>query len=121
MLEAKLDTGARTCSLDARNLQPFEREGRAWVAFNVADNTGRTVRIERPLVRIASVKSALGADEMRPAVALGVCVGNVYRVTEVTLVDRSVLAKPLLIGRRFLSGRLLVDSKRRHLLEPHCR
>jgi len=120
VFEAKLDTGARTSSLDARNLQQFEREGKAWVAFDVAGNNGQTVRIERPLVRIASVKSALGADETRPTVALGVCVGNIYRVTEVTLVDRGVLDKPLLIGRRFLRGRLLVDSSRRHLLEPRC-
>jgi hypothetical protein len=120
ILEAKLDTGARTSSLDARNLQQFERDGRAWVAFDVTGNNEQTVRIERPLIRIASVKSALGADETRPTVALGVCVGNIYRVTEVTLVDRSILDKPLLIGRRFLRNRLLVDSSRRHLLELRC-
>ena len=54
-------------------------------------------------------------------VKLGICIGSVYRVTEVGLVDRSNLAKPLLIGRRFLSGRLLIDLKGRHLLEPVCK
>jgi hypothetical protein len=120
ILEAKIDTGARTSSLDARNLQQFERDGKAWIAFDVTGTNGQAARIERPLGRIASVRSALGVDETRPSVALGICIGDVYRVTEVTLVDRSALDKPLLIGRRFLRGRLLVDSSRRHLLDPHC-
>jgi len=121
VLEAKLDSGARTSSLHAGNLQQFRRDGKDWVAFDVMGNDGRDVRIERPLVRIAQVKSALGTDEARPTVTLGICIGTVYRVTEVNLVDRSELTKPLLVGRRFLRGRFLVDMGRRHLLEPLCR
>ena len=120
VLEAKLDSGARTSSLHAMNLQQFRRDGKDWVAFDVSGNDGRSVRIERPVVRIARIKSALGADEGRPTVALGVCIGSVYRVTEVNLVDRSSLTKPLLVGRRFLKGRFLVDLNRRYLLEPAC-
>jgi len=120
ILEAKLDSGARTSSLHAANLKQFKRDGKDWVAFDVTGNDGRTVHIERTLVRIAQVKSALGTDEGRPSVRLGICIGNVYRLTEVNLVDRSDLAKPLLIGRRFIRGRLLVDMGRRHLLEPTC-
>jgi len=45
-------------------------------------------------VRIAKIKSALGKDESRPVVTLGICIGNVYRITEVNLVDRSSLATP---------------------------
>ncbi|MBI4206165.1 MAG: ATP-dependent zinc protease [Betaproteobacteria bacterium] len=121
VLEAKLDSGARTSSLHAVNLRQFERDGKEWVAFDVAGDNGRSVHIERPLVRIARIKSALGTDEARPTVTLGVCIGTVYRVTEVNLVDRDGLSKPLLIGRRFLKGRLLVDLNRRYLLEPTCR
>lgn len=121
VLEAKLDSGARTSSLHAANLKQFKRGGKDWVAFDVTGNDGRTVRLERRLVRIVQVKSAIGTDEGRPSVRLGICVGNVYRVTEVNLVDRSDLAKPLLIGRRFLRNRLLVDMGRRYLLEPTCK
>jgi hypothetical protein len=121
VLEAKLDTGARTSSLDAVNLQQFERDGKDWVAFDVVGDDGRSVRIERPIVRIARIKSALGTDQARPTVTLGICIGRVYRVTEVNLVDRNGLTKPLLVGRRFLKGRLLVDLNRRYLLEPACK
>ena len=121
VLEAKLDTGARTSSLEARNLRQFERDGKSWVAFDVVGNDGRSVRIERSLIRVARIRSALGVDEGRPTVALGLCIGNVYRVTEVNLADRSSLTTPLLIGRRFLEGRLLVDASRSHVLEPGCK
>ena len=120
IVEAKLDSGARTSSLDARNLQRFDRGGEHWVAFDVTGEDGRAVRIERPLVRTSRVRSALGTDHARLTVTLGICVGRVYQVAEVSLVDRSGLSKPLLIGRRFLSGRLLVDTSSRHRLEPEC-
>ncbi len=120
LLESKLDTGARTSSLHAANIQQHKRDGKVWVAFDVSGQNALTARIERPLVRLARIKSALGADEARPTVTLGICIGTVYRVTEVTLVDRSDLTKPLLVGRRFLKGRLLVNANRRHLLEPTC-
>jgi hypothetical protein len=121
VMEAKLDSGALTSSLHATNIEKFERDGKGWVAFDVAgDDDGRRVRIERPIVRVAQVKSALGTDESRLTVTLGICIGSVYRVTEVNLADRNNVTKPLLIGRRFLRGRLLVDLKRRYLLEPAC-
>jgi len=120
MLEAKLDTGARTSSLHAANLQFLTRDGQDRVAFDVVDDGGRSVHIDRPLVRIAKIKSAPGIDEARPVVTLGICIGNIYRLTEVNLVDRSTLDKPLLIGRSFLRGRLQVNVNRRYLLEPAC-
>lgn len=120
VLEAKLDTGARTSSLHAIDLQQFERDGKDWVAFNVVGDNGLSVRIERPVVRISRIKSALGTDEGRPTVTLGICIGSIYRVTEVNLVDRNGLTRPLLVGRRFLGGRFRVDPRRRYLLEPAC-
>jgi hypothetical protein len=120
VVEAKLDTAARTSSLHAVNPRQFERDGKNWVAFDVLGNDGRSVHFERPVVRISHVKSALGRDEARPTVTLGICIGSVYRVTEVNLADRSSLIKPLLIGRRFLKGRLRVDPDHRNLLEPVC-
>lgn len=120
ILEAKLDTGARTSSLHAANIERYQRDGVDWAAFDIAGDNGQTLRVERPVVRIAKIKSALGKDEDRPVVTLGICIGKVYRISEVNLVDRSDLTSPLLIGRRFLQGRLLVNVNRRHQLEPAC-
>lgn len=120
VMQAKLDTGADTSSLHAAAIQHFERDGKPWVAFNVVGRDGRSVRTERPVVRTARVRSALGEGQSRPTVRLGICIGTVYRITEVTLADRSRLDVPLLVGRRFLEGHLLVDSAKRELHEPSC-
>jgi hypothetical protein len=120
VLDAKLDTGAYTASLHAENMRTLTREGESRIAFDVIDHDGRRVHLERPLIRTARVRSALGTDAKRPTVTLGICIGTVYRVTEVTLVDRSNLTTSLLIGRRYLSGNFLVDVSRDHLLRPQC-
>jgi hypothetical protein len=120
VVEATLDTGAHTSSLHAENVQRFKRDGLQWIAFEVRGEDGRVARLERPLVRVSRVRSALGSDGARPVVRLGLCVGTVYRAVDVSLVDRSGLKRPLLVGRTFLRDRVLVDSGRRHLTEPAC-
>lgn len=120
-MQAKLDTGADTSSLHTTAIEHFERDGKPWVTLDVIGRDGRSVRIERPVVRNARVRSALGAGQVRPTVLLGICVGTVYGITEVTLADRSRLSVPLLVGRRFLESHLLlVDSTKRELNEPNC-
>jgi hypothetical protein len=119
-VQAKLDTGADHSSLHATGIARFQRDGAEWIAFDVIDDSGATLRLERPLVRTARVSSVLTSRSARPVVRLGVCVGPVYRVVEVNLVDRAGMNERMLIGRSFLEGRLLVDPSRRHLLEPSC-
>lgn len=58
-LLAKLDTGALTSSIHAEKQELFERDGKKWVRFTVADTRGEKplrVRLEAPLVRIARIK-----------------------------------------------------------------
>ena len=51
---------------------------------------------------------------------MGMCLGNVYRVTEVNLADRSRFKQPVLVGRNFLAGHFAVDSARMRTVEPDC-
>ena len=121
VVQAKLDTGADSSSLDAHDMRWFQREGIDWVSFEVLGIEGQRVRLERPVIRITRVRNALGAGQRRPVVMLGICVGGVYRATEVSLADRSWMNERMLIGRRFLGSHLLVDSARKYLLEPSCK
>ena len=34
VLKARIDTGAKTTSIDAQNIIPFERDGKEWVRFD---------------------------------------------------------------------------------------
>ena len=51
---------------------------------------------------------------------MGVCVGNVYRETQVNLVDRKNFNYQMLIGRRFTGNSVVVDPGRTFIAKPHC-
>ena len=125
-LEAKLDTGAETSSLDADRLSLFERDGEEWVAFDLqASRDGHRVtqRIERPVERWVRIRSAASAQcpsvvDRRPVIRLQICVADQEINTEFSLRDRSGMSYPMLIGRRALALLGAVDAGRSHLHAP---
>lgn len=117
---AKIDTGAYTSSINADEITPFERDGRKWVRFSLAGDSGPSVTLERPVVRVADIRRAGTNVERRYVVNLGVCLGRYYKDTEVNLNDRKGMNYQILIGRRFLTDRFLIDASARNLTEPDC-
>jgi len=107
---AKLDTGAKTASLSARDIKRFKRDGETWVRFYLAIDDAHEHAIERPLARISKIKRRAGdfdPDEgktytARPVIELPVCMGKAMRTIEVNLTDRSAFQFPLLIGSEAL-------------------
>lgn len=120
LIYAKIDTGARTSSLNAQDITTFERNGRLWVKFHVTNRENQTVTFERPVVRHAHIKDLTGPAISRPVVMLGLCVGDVFRVTEVNLSDRAGFNFQLLVGRRFMRQALRVDPARQFTIAPKC-
>lgn len=118
-LEAKLDTGAETSSLHAPDAETFERDGDTWVRFTVEDAEGEEHAFERPLSRTVRIRSAAGVTR-RYVVTLSLCLGDIARQAEVTLADREELSYPMLIGRNFLDGHILVDSGPKFTRDPAC-
>jgi hypothetical protein len=120
ILNAKLDTGADHCSLHARNIEPFKRKGKEWVRFDIENRQGEKLTLERETHRIAKIKRLLGKPQERYVVRLGLCVGNDYTEVDVNLVDRSNFSFPVLIGRNFLAGVIMVDPSATYTQEPNC-
>jgi hypothetical protein len=121
VLDAKLDTGAETSSINAVDINKFDRDGETWVRFTVVDKTGKKVTLERKLLGVAEIKRHQGPPQKRLVVSLGICVGSHYAETNVNLVDRSRFKYPLLIGRSFMAGRLLPDPSVEYTVEPSCK
>lgn len=120
IIHAKIDTGAKTSSLNAGNIKEFMRHGEEWVRFTVTNREGKSTTIERRLRRVAVIKRHFGGKQERLVVRMGICLAGVYRYAEVNLVDRSGFNYGLLIGRSFLQGRLIVDPSRTFTTEPDC-
>jgi len=121
VVEAKLDTGAQTCSLHATKLKEFKKNGEPWVRFEVDNKQGGKAILERKVIRTAAIKRHFAGSQRRPVVRLGICLGNIYRETEVNLIDRSGFQYRMLIGRSFLEGQVVIDPGLKYQLEPQCR
>ncbi|EGX6953425.1 ATP-dependent zinc protease [Aeromonas hydrophila] len=124
-VKMKLDTGALTSSLDARDLRHFKRDGKSWVRFTlqVTDaNTDRQVSqtLERPVEHMVTVRGA-GGMEQRPTVTMSICLGDKVYEEWFTLRDRSKMIYPVLLGRRLLADLGAVDSSRTFTVQPSCR
>lgn len=130
VLPAKLDTGAKTASLSARNIKRFKRNGESWVRFTLGTADDDTPVIEKPLARLSHIKRRAGdydpdedkAYTTRPVIELDVCMGKTLRSIEVNLTDRSSFDYPLLIGSDALKhfGALVDPSLKYAAGQPAC-
>lgn len=123
-VKVKLDTGALTSSLDAKDLEPFRKDGEKWVRFNVEvkdSETGKLVSapFERKVERNVKVRGAGGAEH-RPVVLMKICIGNQTYDEQFSLKDRGKMNYPVLIGRRTLENLGLVDVSHTFTMEPKC-
>jgi hypothetical protein len=110
-LRAKLDSGAKTSSLHAIDIEYFKRDGYKWVRFLTFDDkeTNPLVPIEVPLVRTVKIKRHNLKSKTRPVVYMAFCLdGEIYN-GEFSLNDRSKFHYPILLGRRLLQQGILVD------------
>jgi hypothetical protein len=120
-LKAKLDTGARSSSLDATDITPFERDGRRWVRFRVSRSGLQEASLmEQPVVRYVRIKRHSGPYDRRPVIHLPLCLGDELRTVEVNLTDRGRFIYPLLLGRKALARLAVVDPARTFVREPRC-
>ncbi len=114
-IKAKVDTGARTSALHAVHVSIEQVDGVAVVRFDVypLQRTSRPlVSCQLPLVDKRYVRSSDGARELRPVVETTVQLGDETWPIELTLTNRALMGFRLLLGRRALRERFVVDPGR---------
>lgn len=116
-MPAKIDTGARTSSLHACDLEEVFRDDKRLVRFAV-DWGGARRTCEAVPVDVRGVRSSNGALEHRFVIKTPLRIGNLTFKAEVTLADRSEMQFPMLIGRTALRRRMVVDSGHSWLQSP---
>jgi hypothetical protein len=120
-VKAKLDTGAKSSSLDATDITPFDRDGQHWVRFRPSrSGLDEAPLVEQPVVRYVRIKRHSGPYDRRPVIRLPLCLGDELRTVEVNLTDRGRFIYPLLLGRKALAGLAVVDPARTYLRAPRC-
>lgn len=108
IVNARIDTGAKTTSINAVDIQAFERDGKKWVRFRLAKSEKAFV-VEKPVVREVQIKRHGEESQNRYVVKMRIILGDRSQVVEVSLTDRSKFEHKVLIGRNFLRDIYIVD------------
>lgn len=117
-IKAKIDTGARSSSLHAFDIEYFEREGKRMVRFKVHPyqrDTRRTVVAEAELLGKRKVKSSAGHVQNRPYIRVNAELCGVRWPIELTLTNRDVMGFRMLLGRQAVRRRFLIHAGRSFL------
>lgn len=120
-IKVKLDTGARTSSLHAVDMTPFEREGREWLRFGVHPrqrSAKKVVFAEAELIDERWVRNSGGQRELRPVIETQIGIGGRFWEIELTLTRRDEMGFRMLLGRQALRGRAVVDPSRSYRAGP---
>ncbi len=133
-LVAKLDTGARTSALHAREVKRHtDRSGRTWLTMELlapeedsetdssADSDPGLVVPTGPVrarwVADRLIRSSNGAEELRPVIRTTVALGGHRWTCEMNLAERSSMGHPVLLGRTAIRRRFLVHPGRSFLAD----
>lgn len=121
LVNAKIDTGAYTSSLHAEDIRIEEVAGKKLLHFKILmpaheKFTGRTLVVDS--FREKKVKNSFGQTELRYLIETKLqLAGETFRA-EFTLSDRSSMKNAILLGRKILRDRFLVDVSKTNLGKP---
>lgn len=118
-IKVRVDSGAKTSSLHAVNIQPFQRNGETWVTFDVfpiQNNAKKLIHCQAIVIDYRIVKSSTGTRENRYVIKTSLKVKNLTWDIEVTLTNRDSMGYRMLLGREAMMGRMLVDPESSFLL-----
>ncbi|NRB66221.1 MAG: ATP-dependent zinc protease [Vibrio sp.] len=117
--DSRIDTGAATSSLNAVDIEKFERNGKNWVRFHLSDGVtplDDTNWIEAPIIRFVKIRQSTNDEtERRAVVELWVRLGTIHEKTQFTLADRSQMTHPVLLGREFIRDIAVVDVSKKYV------
>jgi hypothetical protein len=116
-IKAKIDTGASTSALHAPGLKRYERDGQEYASFWLRPRQRTTLdsrRIEVPIIGQRRVRSSNGKSEIRPVIESSITIGDRRWAIELTLTRRDKMRFRMLLGRKALRGRAIVDVSCSH-------
>lgn len=114
-VQAKVDTGAYRSALHYQRVATRTVNGRKELVVTFAMGRKRVTKVFRAFTR-TTVKSSTGQRTRRWLITLRVKLGPHVVRTQATLFDRSDMKHQVLLGRRFLRGRFLVDVSRKNIV-----
>ncbi|MDO6439527.1 RimK/LysX family protein [Cyclobacterium sp. 1_MG-2023] len=117
-INAKIDTGAYNCSIHVTSVKEVLKDNRKELEVILLDPederfTGKTINIIN--YKIKKVKNSFGQIEKRFLIKTMMTLGGQQFKAGFTLSDRGKMKNNVLLGRKILAGRFLVDVEKVNL------
>lgn len=117
-IDAKIDTGAKTSSLHAENIEFFNKDGQEYVTFDVhpiRKHKEVVIRCKAPLTEKRNVKSSSGCNEKRPMIRVNMQIGDYIFEIDLNLTKRDYMQSRMLLGRDAMKGNVIIDTEYKYL------
>ena len=111
-VRAKVDSGARSSSLHAFNIESFMKDDEEWVRFKICpdqDSSKRISRAEAKVLDSRMVKNSGGKQTKRFFIETTVKLLDMEFQIELTLANRDEMGFRMLLGRQAIRRRFLMD------------
>jgi len=106
---AKIDTGANLASIDAADIKIITRNNVKYVKFKVMKRNNTIRKTSAPLEGYKRIKSSNGDVEKRPYIKTTLLMDGISKRIVLTLTDRGPMEYTMLIGRKALGRRWVVN------------
>jgi hypothetical protein len=118
-LEAKIDTGAFTTALHCHDISEKIVNGNKVLSFKLLDPYHAEYNNKEILFNdyeLKTIKNSFGESEDRFVIKTKVKIGRKNILAKVSLTNRGSMRFPVLLGRRILKNRFIVDVSQEFLL-----
>ena len=117
LIKARIDSGAKTSSIQSTNIKQFKKGKETWVSFDVnpiQDNLSIVVHCESEIIDVRIVKSSSGITDKRYVVKETITLGEHTFEIELTLANRDGMDFRMLLGREAMKDRFIVDPSKEY-------
>jgi hypothetical protein len=116
--EAKIDTGAFSSAIHCEEIEVIEEKGRSYLTFSLpaeyySGNKTQKHKIEK--FSSKKIKNSFGEAEERYIIRTKIRIGHKLINADFSLSDRKSMRYPILIGRKAIKGKFIIDVKLAHL------
>jgi len=116
---AKIDTGANVATIDAADIKFVTRKDVKYVKFTVKKRNNTVRKTSAPLAGFKRIRSSNGDVERRPYIKTDILMDGITKNIELTLTDRGPMDYTMLIGRKALGKRWMVNPSISFLTSPN--
>ena len=116
---AKIDTGANVATIDADDIKFVTRKDVKYVKFTVKKRNNTVRKTSAPLAGFKRIRSSNGDVERRPYIKTDILMDGITKNIELTLTDRGPMDYTMLIGRKALGRRWIVNPSISFMTKPN--